>query len=224
VIKNSQGIARYHSISGFTHLFLVILIVLIGIGGLLYFSWQKGLIKTESSSEIPVSTFEKDISNWESYGSEKFGFALKHPKNFRDVETWLSGLPDNLPVQISFHQKLGENSYDGGGLFITVNNRNEYEDTYSIGTLDDYIDKVKNREKRVKIDEVTIDGQKAFKITYGDGKSMELLFTEPDAYRGPIEYIVLKDEKFYVFEYHTDNSEHIRTFDQILSTFKFTNQ
>ena len=32
--------------SGFAHLFLIVVIVLVGLGGLLYFSWQKGLIKT----------------------------------------------------------------------------------------------------------------------------------------------------------------------------------
>jgi len=206
---------------GVVHLFLIVVIVVIGIGGILYYSWQRGLIKTESSSEIPVSTAEEDISNWKSYRSEEFGFALKHPDNFIDTETWLSGYSDKLPIQISFHQKLNDNSYDGRGLFITVNERSDYEDKYFIRTLDDYINKVKNKEKRVKIDEATIDGQKTFKIIYGDGKSMELLYTEPDTYRGPIEYIVIKDDKFYIFEYYTDNSEHIRTFDQILSTLRF---
>ena len=46
MIKNQKGFTRYRIILGFAQLFLIVVVVIIGIGGLLYFSWQKGLIKT----------------------------------------------------------------------------------------------------------------------------------------------------------------------------------
>jgi len=47
---NQKGFARYNTISGFTHLFLLVVIIVIGIGGLLYYSLQKGLIKKASTT------------------------------------------------------------------------------------------------------------------------------------------------------------------------------
>ena len=48
-------------LKGVVHLFLIIVVVIIGIGGLLYFSWQKGIIKTGSPpTSSPVYSSQED--------------------------------------------------------------------------------------------------------------------------------------------------------------------
>src|SRR3990172_12307598 len=52
--------------NGFVHLFFVIVILIIGIGGLLYYSWQKGLIKTTPSHEPSPTPTSAEIEKFET--------------------------------------------------------------------------------------------------------------------------------------------------------------
>jgi len=76
IYKNSKGIARYNSISGFAHLFLIVVIVVIGISGLLYYSWQKGLTKTSPNQEVlPIPTSNiNESATWKAYDGKYFSF------------------------------------------------------------------------------------------------------------------------------------------------------
>lgn len=89
--NNSKGFAKYYSISGFAHLFLLVVTVLVAIGGLLYFSWQKGLVKTISQQEVsPTPTTDSDanqvsdaiFANWKTYTNFEHGFSLKYPPDW----------------------------------------------------------------------------------------------------------------------------------------------
>ena len=211
-MKNQKGII---------HLFVIIILALAVVGGIGYYAYKNGQIKSIPQGNLSPTPATDETANWKTYRNDKLGFELKHPSDFRDWEVWGSGYSDRLPITISFHKKYDENSFDGGGLFITITDRSEYGKGDSVKTLDDYINNKRKMEKKVKINEHLIDNQKAFEIIYGDGKSMEHLFTEPDVYRGPIEYVVLKGNKFYIFEYHTDDTELMKIIDQILSTFRF---
>ena len=66
---------------GFVHLFLVIAVVVIGFSGLLYFSRQKGFIKTisnEKSSFTPTTSFNEK-ANWKTYVNSKLKFTFNYP-------------------------------------------------------------------------------------------------------------------------------------------------
>lgn len=162
--------------------------------------------------ETPSLHTTVSISSWKTYRNASLGFELQHPSNFIDWEEF--GPSEKLPRTISFH-KGTENSFSLEGLYITVSDATK--------TLDDYIDQTIKRNESSAINETSLDGQRAIEIVYGDGKSMQLLFTEPDTYRGPRVYVSLKNGKFYYIEYHTDGQESMEIFDQILSTFRFLN-
>ena len=69
---------------GFAHLTLVVIVVIVGIVGLLYFSWQKGLIKTipkQQVSPIPTTTLN-GISEWKTYRNEEYNFEFKYPSEW----------------------------------------------------------------------------------------------------------------------------------------------
>lgn len=71
--------------SGVVHLFLVVVIVFIGIGGLIYYSWQKGLMKTNQIDNVfptPTST-ENETANWKTYNNKKFNYAIKYPPELK---------------------------------------------------------------------------------------------------------------------------------------------
>ena len=70
---------------GFVHLFLVVVIVIIGIGGIIYYSWQKGLIKTTPSQKVsPTPTINLDrVANWRTYRNDKYLFEISYPDNWR---------------------------------------------------------------------------------------------------------------------------------------------
>src|SRR3989344_5907186 len=87
LVRNNQ---RMNSNKGFVHLLLLIVVVLVGIGGLLYFSWQKGLIKTSPTKEaFPTPTMvinetanlsrDDIIRNWKTYTNTKYSYSLKYP-------------------------------------------------------------------------------------------------------------------------------------------------
>ncbi|OGM24498.1 hypothetical protein A2715_01070 [Candidatus Woesebacteria bacterium RIFCSPHIGHO2_01_FULL_39_32] len=125
--KNSKGLATFslHE-RGFVHLFLLFVIVLIGIGGLLYYSWQKGLIKTTpTSSRSPIPTSRKDeAEDWKTYFSNVWKYTFKYPSNWHLA-----------PVNI-------DEDYAGAQVLLNYDDQelNKYRD--GNGFLD--LDKVKN--------------------------------------------------------------------------------
>lgn len=178
------------------------------------------------------STDSKDLTaNWQTYRNEKLGFELKYPDHFMQWEEYPS---ETLPRRISFHRST-ISGFELEGLKITVSDRGEYEQYYQgkdpIKTLEDYVaeliqahrNSVSVKEnKRVAINKVRMGEKDAVKIIYGDGKTLIFVATEPDIYIGPIQYIVLNNGKFYTIEFYTNNDELIELFNQILSTFRFT--
>jgi len=65
---------------GFAHLFLVVMVVILAFGGLFYFSWQKGVIKTTPSNEVsPTPTANTDETvNWKTYKNKKYNYQVSY--------------------------------------------------------------------------------------------------------------------------------------------------
>lgn len=83
---------------GFAHLFLVVVIVIIGIGGLLYYSWQKGLIKTSPTQEVPPAPIytQEDTSDWKTYFNEEYSISFQYPPEWHITE-----YPSASPVSVA---------------------------------------------------------------------------------------------------------------------------
>lgn len=73
------------NLRGSAHL-LLILIVLIGIGALVYYSVRNGTIRTTTTLESsPTPTTErhaKDLTNWKTYQNTEYNFNIKYPDNW----------------------------------------------------------------------------------------------------------------------------------------------
>ena len=70
---------------GFIELSIIILLVLVIVGGLLYFSWQKGMIKTRTNPEVPStpSIIDNENTNGKPYKNTKYGFSFNYPNEFK---------------------------------------------------------------------------------------------------------------------------------------------
>ena len=73
---------------GFAHLFLVIVIVLVGLGGLLFYSLQKGYITTSPTPIVSPTPSEliDEIANWKTYENEIYKFSIKYPTDWEIKE------------------------------------------------------------------------------------------------------------------------------------------
>ena len=85
---------------GFEHIFLLIVIVLVGIGGIGYFAVKNGQIKTTSQKAnliSPSPTTKDNASDWKTYRFERnykngyLGFEIKHPQEWKVLENLEEG-------------------------------------------------------------------------------------------------------------------------------------
>ena len=184
---------------GFAHLFLAVVIVLIGLGGLLYFSWQKGLVKTapEETSLTPTSNPTKD---WKLYSRQEISF--QYPPTWKEKPIQLTGSGSYLEIE------------NESGIFTFIfTNRGNYnngtEKPYS--SLQEYTNMPYPGVERI------IDGQEAMQYLPRAGSENVNSV-----------YFFSKDQKqIYTIELTTNvkTEEQIekgqKLFDQIISTFKF---
>ena len=112
---------------GFAHLFLIVVIVLVGLGGLLYYSWQKGLITTNTQPEImsPTLVSEPTPTPYEVaengvYTNHMARFRFKYPN---DIFTFTGN-----EVFISRERETDPSKYSGYPgkytMYLNVNDAN----------------------------------------------------------------------------------------------------
>ena len=226
--KNQKGFARYNSISGFTHLFLVVIIVLIGIAGILYYSWQKGLIKTTSTQDaIPTPTgIIKETISWKTFENDEY--QIKYPPDWLlgpfsgggrepDEETKKRGeiiitnyyIPDD-PIR----------SLTGDGVRIEIIIEEINPETGD--AFEKYVDDIRRltlSDKVTNLSEETIQfaGHRAIK-TDGEFKNEEINYRI-------LSIFIDKTNKVYWIGYtlNSQNDNNEQTINQILSTFRFIN-
>ena len=148
--KNSKGIV---------HLFLLIVIVLIGIGGLLYYSWQKGLIKTIPRQETLISpnptATPDEAANWKTYTSTEGQFSFQYPND------WKAALTKHV--------------FD---LVALVNRTDLDEYEFSIGTLPEANPTMSRCMKQIISEQIGIDNFPTQKIILRN----DLDYQEDDGY------------------------------------------
>ena len=154
--------------------------------------------------EAMLSTFyfieELDITNWESYRNEEYGFELKYPK------AWIY---QERPSSISFAADPSDLPLPGTGLLplISVSIRESSEDSERTCCL----------KKMIK-EKIIINGKEAIRVTLLPGRG--------DDYLGEVKFVSVEfpiggTDKFIVFE--NINDYYVKEFNQILSTFSFIN-
>ena len=218
-MKN-KGFATYslHE-RGFAHI-LVLIIVVIGIGLVGYFSWQKGLIKTvRNDTALPAPTVS--TKDWKVYKEEKFaGFEFSYPDNWffeSDPVTSYSKLSTS-PMDKFVYGKLPTGN---AVLIIDIGYRNKEI------TIEDWCHFHPNF-KSVKEFSTTypeINGINALRIKYAwEDKNIEgeHICLPLNNINQNSETVI--DLDFYYYKNDPRKDYYLQTFDQILSTFKFLNE
>lgn len=162
----------------------------------------------------PLVLEDIDTTNWQTYRNDQYGFELKYPRNWSTIDETSNSF-DVISFQDSEKNKTG--------VYIQVfDNKNS-------STLDKYwSNRVKNAEitiynpfieKSLNLKNFTIDGSPAIRF-YDPGAVWQ---DEVNILRGKYLYMIalsLKGED--PEDSKIKDSESIKIFDQILSTFKFT--
>ena len=200
--------------SGFANLFLIIVIVIIGIGGLLYYSWQKGLIKTIPRQETLISpnptATPDEAANWKTYTSTEGQFSFQYPND------WKAALTKHV--------------FD---LVALVNRTDLDEYEFSIGTLPEANPTMSRCMKQIISEQIGIDNFPTQKIILRN----DLDYQEDDGY---LCYNATREElpEITQISFDSNNKQYLLRFiypiskseeaqqilNQILSTFKFINK
>ena len=198
---------------GFAHLFLVIAIVVICIGGLLHFSWQKGLIKTnpnQQPSPTPNTSID-ETANWNTYKNNEYGFEFKYPPDWKEKQTYGKKGFENL---ILFGKKEEDSwSVSNGDLTFQryINSQNlpfkDYILDYMVNTQplpDDPEERMQSaRNTIMKMNDLNFHGYDALML------------------KDSTIYIYLNPDIISLNIYSPQTKEHKLIFNQILSTFEF---
>ncbi|OGM21933.1 hypothetical protein A2863_04195 [Candidatus Woesebacteria bacterium RIFCSPHIGHO2_01_FULL_38_9b] len=229
---------------GFVHLLLLVVITIIGVSGLLYYSWQKGLINTTPpKNTTPIPTINIDeTANWKTYINNEFGFEFKYPERI-DVIQYHDNLTSKRasPV-LSLILKSPEVSPDYQ-IPYNESEYQQYEDRYFFSSLSIFEVKVeKNLLENIKAlySTPSIDPQKTeFEIMeqviepYLGLPSNALIFVGATK-ETPQKAVFFPNEKGYLYvislsggaggtgSIYSPTAEKI--FDQILSTFEFIDE
>lgn len=194
--------------NGFVNLLLTFAIVLLTLGGLFYYSWQKGLIKATPPERIfPTLTTDIDeFANWKTYVDPLNRFSFRYPHDMR------LRLEDNKEM---YSPRLVGHSVDGALNidFIPITKSpdvnldlNEwYKNTVSPNNTAYYKSKITKHEPKV------VDGYPGTQLTVRTNTEAEVILI-------PREIWIMEID---IWPGQLQNIKSSRV-TQILSTFKFT--
>lgn len=190
---------------------LIVLLIALGIGGYLLYQKQQ---QTIQAPPTPTSTFEStnsaETANWKTYANDKYNFSFKYPSNFSQVpiaQNTLEFTPVPWPSGEIGENELKKVGY-GIGVLVSPTKKQTLKD------LVDSYDRFKTRADYSKVP-TTIDNVSAYKLT---DVAMDFPTDAISLLKNSQEYFIYV--KYYSLE---KKIEAKNVFDQIISTFKFTN-
>jgi len=226
--------------SGFANLLLIFTVVIFGIGTLGYYAYKNGQIKlikkdteietntysTPANSNIVTPTSTNNITtDWKTYINHNFGFSFKYPPNYNTECCSISGPPTNdkdLITIADVPQNVGGSDAPFNGLAIYI------RDNIGNQTFEQFIDKE---------NALLLEFYKYSDYGDPDPNIKEAGFTFSNQNGIVLEGFDVLGKKRYYFKLpnreevvlisRLDRSSISKTFekefDQILSTFEFTN-
>jgi hypothetical protein len=189
--------------NGFAHLFLIVVIVLAGLGGLLYYSQQKGLIKTSPpNQQITNSPLNNSdiLENWMVYTSSDCGFEFKYPSSWFIANHEQYPYPETRFFKRGIEPNFSDGDHGGNEVMILFPCGKETR------TIDQII------ENRKDINSII----KSYTIN-------KIIVRDKNGFRDSTNRIVILFDNNSV-EIDFSNQEARDVIDQILSTFKFADQ
>lgn len=192
---------------GFAKIVLIIVAVVL-LGALGYVKLVKKPIVLNTTDQSQSSELEKqqinEMDNWKTYRNERFGFEVKYPEKWREESCSSSN-----EACASFYppgKKRGEGfiTYEGDVVIVTAKLPNNFSTEGFLKEFNDYL-----FNKSQKYESITLDGEKSFYF-----QNISNLISEPD-----IVVIPHTHKGAYIW---IENISEEKIFNQILSTFKFT--
>jgi len=216
---------------GFTPLLIILLVVILGVVG--YFGYKNYQLKTQAPSVSTTNPTPIDMSNWKTYNDTTFGFNLSYPDNWR---YFVIRKELDCCGQVVFLPNESSNSLYNGNLSLNVAETmgivkiNLEKITINNFKLDDWVDEQicfqKTECNSSQAVDTKIDGIQAKKIdSVGSFASENIVLVKN--YTGSLpsgSYVVtiaLRTDKQSLDLFPDAKSELV--YQQILSTFKFTN-
>jgi len=206
---------------------LLVVISFLVIGLILIANKPKG--SNLPPTQIPISTVEptpvpNPTENWKTYMNDKYGFEFEYPDDLNNkcCEEYSDSLYGMAKV-ITLAQKLdtdfegGAEIYNGLTISLALNKTNTPLDTFvedqKIKNLQRFYgeDQLKTALSKIKTTRVGIAGQEGLLITNQPVLNIDII------------YLPIQNNKYFISIYKSEehDKEFDKTFDQILSTFKF---
>ena len=210
---------------GAAHLILILALSLLLIAGIGYYAYKNGQIKINSSGKNNSDGVSTSDDGLPSYSENYYGTFINpyHNYSIKLSEGW-SAYISNTETGVSsvaYVNYTGYNDYEGGFRIGTENlykylsfkkNAEEWRNYYMSSTAE-----LGNFRPQVINEEVyNSEGRSGlkYKISYlMDNKKGEAYWI----------FLPLSDDKLLYIKYGSTNPELLKKFDQILSTFQFTN-
>jgi hypothetical protein len=203
--RTASGFARHHSISGFAPILL--LLVVAALGALGYFSYKSYTKNPKTPSTIYQSSttptnLPVNMSDWETYSNSSMGISFKYPDNY----TIISSGPEKVVLGFSSPSDTKATPY------LTISTK--------LSDLKLLINCIANPDI-LPCWNSNLHSEGEYKINVGDrvGNAIDIRKGKVDS-----DYIVIQllEPKLEI-EMNVSGGGLAKQFDQILSTFKFTN-
>ena len=178
---------------GIIHLGLIIVLLVFGIGALVFVMYKTNSLPVVTTSSPTPSYTSDDAGEWLSYVNEKLGFAFRYPKYWPGVQ-----YPGETEVKES-ENRVSINFLESGMSFSVVTNKTAKQ------WFSEKISGSNSYNRYDPLEETNLNGYSAFKTTfYGDR------FDE-------FYYLIQRDKNLVVISTNLAQD----TQDKILSTFEF---
>lgn len=218
-VKNSKYLRQAQYKKGFASFALIaIIVVLVAIGG--YFAWSKKPNQHIENKSL-LTEVSSPTADWKTYTNTKYGYEIKYPKDF--TLSYPAGSPCSGPIEecgdleilntdIEYYPVIG----------ILVDPASPKTDKI---TLKEYMDHYMVHYEFIEAKYETIGGEPAYSETEK--------ITNPDANELTKQTVVSYKNNFYQISYtehygsigsvySLKDWENVNLFNQMLSTFKFT--
>ncbi len=194
------------------------ILLLVGVGGyVLGTNKSQPIVQNQQNIVVPTtisSPTPDETENWKIYVDPQAKYSFKYPDEWPLSKIPVSRGCDVCLEGVSFSKTYNPNSADSTLAVILVHK----ELLKNVKTIDDYINSLNERPTNIEIKETTIAGEKAVSYRLSGGIPPLPI----------IEYVITNDRLWYTIrledtkETNKNRDRNIKIFDQILSTFKFT--
>ena len=203
-------------------LLIILILVLLGVGGI--YAYKNFFVKAPEPTPVPTPEATLDpTADWKTYTSSINKYSIKIPKDWQSDDSkgvfiYLPGDVTFTPlsemdIEIdSFRTKIAITAMTTENIRYSLNTQQQFEEWYDKTPATDV-------QKLAKVENTIIDGVRAVKFisTTLPGEATEPFFS--------IVTWFIKDGKNYYIEFGGDEEKvtnNINIYNQILSTFKFT--